>query len=51
MTSFLLGFVVVALAFVGLAAGLLLGRGPLRASCGGDPAVRTCAACSREKPQ
>ena len=48
MTPFLLGFVVFALAFAGLGAGLLLGRGPLRASCGGDPAVRRCQACSRE---
>jgi hypothetical protein len=49
LTLFLLSLAVILLAVVGLAAGLLLGRGPLQASCGGDPAVRLCALCRREQ--
>ncbi len=48
MTLFLLSFAVIALAFAGLAAGLLLGRGPLQGSCGGDPVVKICALCRPE---
>lgn len=48
MTLFLLSFAVIALAILGLAAGLLLGRGPLRGSCGGNAAVRTCPVCRAE---
>ncbi len=47
MMVFVLSFVVVALAILGLAAGLLLGRGPLRGSCGGDAVVRICTVCRR----
>lgn len=50
-TLFLLSFAVVALAIVGLGAGLLLGRGPLRGSCGGDPVVKVCAMCRRGAPR
>ncbi len=35
------------LAILGLAAGLLLGRGPLRGSCGGDAVLRFCTLCRR----
>lgn len=45
MTLFLLSFAVVALAILGLGAGLLLGRGPLKGSCGGNAVVRTCPLC------
>lgn len=47
MMVFVISFVVVGLAVLGLAAGLLLGRGPLRASCGGNAALRICALCRR----
>lgn len=47
MMIFVLSFVVVALAVLGLAAGLLLGRGPLRGSCGGNAVLRLCALCRR----
>lgn len=45
MTLFLLSFAVVALAILGLAAGVLLGRGPLKGSCGGDSVLRACPLC------
>jgi uncharacterized protein len=45
MTLFLLSFAVIALAAAGLGAGLLLGRGPIRGSCGGDAALKICALC------
>ncbi len=45
MTIFLLSFAVVLLAVGGLAVGLLLGRGPLRGSCGGNAVVSACPLC------
>ena len=45
MTLFILSFVVFAIAIAGLALGLMLGRGPLRSSCGGDSLVRLCGIC------
>ncbi len=45
MTLFILSFVVFVIAVIGLGAGLLLGRGSLRSSCGGDSVVRLCANC------
>lgn len=50
MMVFWLSLFVILLAIAGLAAGLLLGRGPLRGSCGGDAVVQTCASCRREAP-
>lgn len=47
MTLFLLSFAVIALAIVGLGAGLLLGRGPLTGSCGGNAVVTACPLCRR----
>ena len=47
MMVFVLSFVVVGLAVLGLAVGLLLGRGPLRGSCGGNAVVRICGLCRR----
>ncbi len=47
MTLFVLSFIVIALAILGLAAGLLLGRGPIEGSCGGDAVLRVCALCRR----
>ncbi len=48
MTLFLLSFAVIALAILGLAAGLLLGRGPLRGFCGGDALLTVCSLCRRK---
>lgn len=45
MTLFLLTFAVIGLAITGLGLGVLLGRGPLRGSCGGNAVVRTCPLC------
>jgi len=45
MMIFLLSFAVVALAILGLAAGVLIGRGPLKGSCGGDAVLRACPVC------
>lgn len=45
MIVFLLSFAVIGLAIVGLGAGALLGRGPLKGSCGGNAVVRTCPLC------
>ena len=51
MTLFLLSFVVMALAIVALCTGVLLGRGPLRGTCGADAALDVCALCrGKEKP-
>ncbi len=47
MMVFLLSFLIVTLAIVGLAVGLLLGRGPLRGSCGGDVVLSSCGLCRR----
>lgn len=45
MILFLLSFVVIALALLGLSAGALLGRRPLQGSCGGDAVLKTCPLC------
>ncbi len=45
MTLFLLSFAVLVLAAIGLGTGLLLGRGPLGGSCGGDAVLKVCAFC------
>jgi len=45
MTLFLLTLAVTALAMLGLAIGMLLGRGPLKGSCGGNAVVRACPLC------
>ncbi len=50
MTVFVLSFVVFVLAIVALAAGILLGRGAPRPSCGGDSLLRPCGTCrARER--
>ncbi|HET6494156.1 MAG TPA: hypothetical protein VFH61_02190 [Thermoleophilia bacterium] len=46
MTLFLFSFAVMVLAVLGLAAGVLLGRRPLRGSCGGDAVLRVCSLCA-----
>ncbi len=45
MILFLLSFVVIALALLGLSAGALLDRRPLQGSCGGDAVLKTCPLC------
>ncbi len=45
MTVFLLSFAVVGLAIIGLGVGLLLGRGPLKGTCGGNAVVSACPLC------
>jgi hypothetical protein len=45
MTLFLLSFAVIVLAILGLGAGVLLGRGPLKGSCGGNAVLRSCPLC------
>ena len=49
MTLFLLSFAVIGLAILGLGIGVLLGRGPLRGSCGGNGVVRMCPMCREEE--
>ena len=45
MLTFVLAFVVIALAVLGMAAGVLLGRAPIAGSCGGLGAGAACVAC------
>ena len=45
MTLFLLSFAVILLAILGLVVGVLLGRGPLKGSCGGDAVLKACPLC------
>ena len=49
MMLFLSSFVIILLAILGLGTGLLLGRGPLPGSCGGDGVIDTCALCARKE--
>ena len=48
MIEFVVGFGVFVLALCGLALGALAGRGPLRGSCGGDAALKSCPLCKGE---
>lgn len=45
MSVFVFSFAVTALAILGLATGVLLGRRPLRGSCGGNTVLQTCSLC------
>ena len=49
MILFLLSFAVIALAILGLSVGALLGRRPLKGSCGGDAVLKTCPLCRPEE--
>ncbi len=44
---FVVSFLVVTLAVLGMAAGVLLGRRPIAGSCGGLGGGGACAACTR----
>jgi hypothetical protein len=48
MILFLLSFAVIALAILGLAAGVLLGRKPPTGSCGGNTVLKKCPLCRPE---
>lgn len=48
MISFVLGFLIIALAMAGLGLGAMLGRGPLRGSCGGDTVISVCPICTQK---
>lgn len=45
MILFLLSFAVIVLAILGLGAGVLLGRGPIEGSCGGNAVLKSCPLC------
>ena len=49
MTTLLASFLIIALAVAGLAVGVMLGRQPIRGSCGGLGSIRglegSCGAC------
>ncbi|MCK5546826.1 MAG: hypothetical protein KAI27_05595 [Rhodospirillaceae bacterium] len=45
MSIFLITFGMFLLVMMGLAVGVLAGRGPLKGSCGGDTMVRNCPVC------
>ncbi len=49
MTQYLLGFVVMFIAILGMAIGALMGRSPIRGSCGGLGGGGGCSACVRRK--
>ncbi len=48
MSIFLITLGMFLLAMVGLAIGVLSGRGPLKGSCGGDAVLRNCPVCKVE---
>ena len=48
MGIFFITFGIFLLVMAGLAVGLLVGRGPLKGSCGGNAVVRNCPACKGE---
>jgi hypothetical protein len=51
MATFILTLVIVLASVAGLATGVLLGRAPLRGSCGGVACVKggACAACQTHR--
>ncbi len=52
MEVYLLSFTVFALAFGGLALGVIAGRGAIRGSCGGRaPAERDCQLCGSRRSE
>jgi hypothetical protein len=52
MATFLLSFALIGLAIAGLAVGVMVGRAPLRGSCGGVACKgASCEACPRRGSQ
>jgi hypothetical protein len=49
MTLFVLSLIIFLLAMAALGIGVMLGRGPLRSSCGGDEVVKLCRICARKE--
>ncbi len=49
MAAFIFGFVIILLAIVGLALGVMAGRGPLKGSCGGIACAGRCVGCPRRR--
>lgn len=49
MGTLILTLLVILLAVAGLAVGVLLGRAPLKGSCGGLSCGGACAACPRKR--
>jgi len=48
MGIFLVTFGIIFLAMAGLAIGVLVGRAPLRGSCGGDALIQMCPVCHKD---
>lgn len=51
MILFVLSFFIIVLAIAGMAIGTMLGRGPLRGSCGGDTMITVCPLCIQRDEQ
>ena len=53
MGTFILTFAIIALAMVGLAVGAILGKHPLKGSCGNVYSIKgaDCAGCTRRAPR
>lgn len=51
MISIVFSFFIFVLAIAGLAIGVLLGREPLRGSCGGDAVVNVCPICTKRNEE
>jgi len=49
MMMFALSFGVIVLAIFGLGLGVLLGRGPIKGSCGGNAVLKACPICKQEE--
>jgi hypothetical protein len=53
MNEFILGFIVICVAFIGLALGLIIKNQPIKGSCGGIANLNdgsTCDICGRSDP-
>ena len=51
MIIFVLSFLTIVLAIAGLGVGAMLGRRPLRGSCGGDSTIVVCPICTGKEKQ
>lgn len=48
MELFLFTFGIIAIAMIGLAIGVLVGRKPLSGSCGGNAVIQMCPVCKKD---